>query len=36
MIPARAAGSPEREITGCDAIKMRRWASYLDVKNRGC
>jgi len=27
---------PEREIAGCDAIKMRRRASYLDVKSRGC
>jgi len=30
------AGSQERDITGCDAIKKRRPASYLDVKSRGC
>jgi hypothetical protein len=29
-------GRPEREIPNCDAIKNRRWASYLDVKSRGC
>jgi len=36
MILARTAGSPDREITLCDAIKMRRRASYLDVKSREC
>jgi hypothetical protein len=32
----RAPMVERAEIPGCGAIKNRRWASYLDVKSRGC
>jgi len=32
----RAQVVQRAEIPGCGAIKKRRWASYLDVKSRGC